>query len=300
MKYYHFFVASVYFLLFHSISSFGQSNFVAEEEELAYHADVMVNASEARHRSKAMTKFNDLFFATLSKKGSFQYTFDSLRWISKKSPADRSFRIFTWEVAVGEGDVRYFGVIQTADEKLHVLKDNFKNIEGGLKEDEYDKDTWLGALCYHLMENTTSKGEKYYLLFGINRLDKYENIKLIDVLFFTREGNPYFGKPVFKNHVPGQKDEMFNRLVYKYASDAQMTVNYNPGMEMIVVDNLIKKMSRIPGQGETLVPDGSYVGYELKEGYWTRIDKIATEIMDEAPRPKPVLDQRKGKKISGN
>ena len=119
-------------------------------------------------------------------------------------------------------------------------------------------------------------------------------------MFFTREGNPYFGKPVFKNPVTGEKDEISNRLVYKYASDAQMTVNYNDGMEMIVVDNLIKKMSRIPGQGETLVPDGSYVGYELKEGYWTRIDKIATEIMDEAPRPKPILDQRKGKKINGN
>jgi hypothetical protein len=88
--------------------------------------------------------------------------------------------------------------------------------------------------------------------------------------------------------------------LFRYAADAQMTVNYNPGMEMIVVDNLIKKMSRIPGQGETLVPDGSYVGYELKEGYWTRIEKIATQIMDEAPRPKPVLDQRKGKKINGN
>ncbi|MBK8052047.1 MAG: hypothetical protein IPK35_01880 [Saprospiraceae bacterium] len=300
MKYYHFFVVSVYFLLIHSISSFGQSNFVNSEEELAYHADVMANASEGKHRSQAMSKFNSMFLETLGKKGSYQHQFDSLKWISKKSPIDRSFRIFTWEVAVAEGDVRYFGIIQTSDEKLHVLKDNFKNIDGGLREDEYDKETWLGALYYHLMENTTSKGEKYYLLFGINRWDKYENIKLIDVLFFTREGNPYFGKPVFRTQVAGQKDEQVNRLLFKYAADAQMTVNYNPGMEMIVVDNLIKKMSRIPGQGETLVPDGSYVGYELKEGYWTRIDKIATQIMDEAPRPKPVLDQRKGKKINGN
>lgn len=287
-------------LLMNSLTSFGQTIFTAAEEELAYHADVMANASEGKHRSQAMSKFNSLFLETLGKKGSFQHQFDSLKWISKKSPSDRSFRIFTWEVAVDEGEVKYFGVIQTSDEKLHVLKDIFKNIDGGFKEDEYDKESWLGAIYYHLMENKTPKGEKYYLLFGVNRWDKYENIKLIDVLFFTREGNPYFGKPVFRTQVAGQKDEQVNRLLFRYAADAQMTVNYNPGMEMIVVDNLIKKMSRIPGQGETLVPDGSYVGYELKEGYWTRIEKIATQIMDEAPRPKPVLDQRKGKKINGN
>ncbi len=79
-----------------------------------------------------------------------------------------------------------------------------------------------------------------------------------------------------------------------------MTVNYNPGMEMIVFDNLIVKMSRIPGQGETLVPDGSYVGYVWENDIWNRIDKIATEVMDEAPRPQPILDKRKGKKIFGN
>jgi hypothetical protein len=75
MKYYHFFVASVYFLLFHSISSFGQSNFVAAEEELAYHADVMANASEGRHRSKAMSKFNSIcFLQTLGpKKDPYQH-----------------------------------------------------------------------------------------------------------------------------------------------------------------------------------------------------------------------------------
>lgn len=279
---------------------YSQSSLIGAEEELSYYADVMVNASVGKHRNKAMQKFNVLFLEALEKKGSFQYPFDELKWISKKSPDDKKFRIFTWEVALEEGDVKYFGIIQTADEKLLVLKDNFKNTEGGLKEDEYDRDNWLGALYYHIMENTAPNGDKYYLLFGINKWDRYENVKLVDVLFFTKEGNPYFGKPVFKNSVQGQKDEELNRLVFKYAADAQMTVNYNPGLEMIVVDNLIKKMSRIPGQGETLVPDGSYVGYEQKSGFWYRVDKIATQVMDEAPRPKPVLDQRKGKKINGN
>ena len=68
----------------------------------------------------------------------------------------------------------------------------------------------------------------------------------------------------------------------------------------IMVDHLIRKMSRIQGQGETLVPDGTYVGYSYKNGYWNKIDKIATEIMDTAPRPKPVLDERKGMNLNGD
>lgn len=294
------FITILFLIFFAFDDSHGQENFESAESELAYHADVMVNASEANHRAKAMVKFNELFYKTIQQKGSFQYPFNALKWISNKSPEDKSFRIFTWEVNVGDGDVQYFGVLQTKDEKLFILKDKFKKTEGGLKDEEFDHESWLGALYYHLMESKTASDEKYYLLFGINRWDKFENIKLVDVLFFTKEGVPYFGKPVFSAQQSGEKADIYHRLVFKYASDAQMTLNYNPGMELIVVDNLIKKMSRIPGQGETLVPDGSYVGYELKAGIWNRIDKIATEIMDEAPRPKPILDQRKGKKINGN
>ncbi|MGB4841187.1 MAG: hypothetical protein WBP08_19415 [Saprospiraceae bacterium] len=288
------------FALLSTVLSFGQAGFKATESDLAYYSDVMVSASEGKHRAIAMEKFNELFIKTLNQKGAYQYPFDSLKWISKKSPDDKSFRIFTWEVEVADGDYKYFGALQNADNKLFILQDNFKNTEGGLKDEEFNQESWLGALYYNLMDCHTTKGEKYYLLFGINRWNKFENIKLVDVLFFTNEGVPYFGKPVFHTKVNGEKNDVFYRLVFKYASDAQMTLNYNPGMEMIVLDNLVKKMSRIPGQGETLVPDGSYIGYEMKDGNWIRIDKIATQIMDEAPRPVPVLDKRKGKKINGN
>lgn len=276
-----------------------QTTFPKLEESLAYHCDIMANASESKHRFVAMEKFNASFYEVLSQKGSFDYPFDSLKWISKKSPVDKSFRIFTWEVRISDDLVNYFGVLQTKDEKTFILNDAFKSSEG-LGEEEFSHKNWLGAVYYNLMEIQPEKEGKYYLLFGINRWSKFETVKLVDVLFFTKEGIPFFGKPVFKKTLEGAQDILLNRLVFRYASDAVMTVNYNPGMEMIVYDNLIRKMSRIPGQSETLVPDGSYVGYEWKNNIWVMVDKIATEIMDTAPRPKPVLDKRKGKKIFGN
>ena len=278
---------------------FSQPTLIDKERELAFHADVMVNAAEHRHRVKAMESFNTLFYEVLAMPGSFDFPFDSLKWISKKFPKDKSFKIYTWEVKVSEIAFKYFGVLQKRDGTNYILTDNFKNAES-IVDEEFSSDNWLGALYYNLMEEQTASGQKYYLLFGLNKWNKFENIKLLDVLFFTAEGVPYFGLPVFKKKTAGQPDELYHRLAFKYASDAQMTLNYNPGMEMIMVDNLIRKMSRIAGQGETLVPDGSYVGYHLEDGYWNRVDKIATEIMESAPRPKPVLDARKGKSIIGN
>jgi hypothetical protein len=290
------FITALIFLIV-SATTFGQS-IKDREIELAYHADVMVNATEAKHRIQAMNKFNPLFEETLGNDGSFAYPFDSLKWISKKMPPDKSFKIYTWEVKISEDEVKYFGFLQKGDGTLFPLKDDFKNAEG-LADEEYSHENWLGSLYYNIMEEKTAKGQKYYMLFGVNKWSKYENVKLIDILFFSKDGLPYFGLPVFKKKVKDQNDEIYNRLAFKYATDAQMTLNYNPGMQMIMVDNLIRKMSRLPGQPETLVPDGSYVGYSLEDGYWNRIDKIATEVMDTAPRPKPVLDARKNKNIMG-
>ena len=270
------------------------------ENDLALDCDVMTNAAESRHRQSAMEKFNNLFFEALNQKGSFGNSFDSLKWISKKYADDRSFRYLTWEARITDNDTRYFGVIQRADGRVFELNDNFKQAEG-LAEEEYGTDSWLGGICYHMMEVKSSADGRYFLIFGLNRLNAAENVKIVDVLFFSAEGVPYFGKPVFvRTHKDGKEEITLNRLVFKYSADAMMTVNYNPGMDMIMYDHLIPRMSRIKTNTETLVPDGSYVGYERKNDRWQYIDKIATEVMDAAPRPKPVLDARKGKKIFGN
>lgn len=287
-------------LCFLNFSTHGQSSFDVLEKELAFHADVMVNAAEADHRILGMDRFNALFRDVLAQDGSYTYSFDKLRWISKKSPDDQSFRIFTWECNVGEGDVKNFGIIQKKDGTIYELKDGFDTAEN-ISEEEFGHENWLGAIYYQIMEGKTQNNEKYYLLFGMKKWSKFENVKLLDVLFFSKEGRPYFGMPIFKDETnKNSEPKLFHRLAFKYAADAQMTVNYNPGMEMIMVDNLIRRMSRMPGHGETLVPDGSYVGYQYKNGYWNKIDKIATEVMDSAPRPKPILDERKGKNLNGS
>lgn len=270
------------------------------EIQLAFHCDVMVNASESRHRLQAMENFNRDFFQALQKEQSFQYSFDSLKWISKMAPEDQSFRVFTWEVKVSDDEFRYFGVLQTRTGKTAWLTDRFEESEDRA-DSEFLPEQWQGCMYYNLLtQRGDQKGEPYYLLFGMRRSGRYENVKIVDPLFFTQEGDVYFGKPVFRKSSPKGENQVFHRLLFSYSSDAKVTVNFNPGMNMIMADHLIERVSRVSGQVKTMVPDGSYIGFESKNGYWNYIDKIATEVMETAPRPKPVLDERKGKKIFGN
>jgi hypothetical protein len=289
------------FLIFSFFSTFtnAQSSLSAQEMELAFHCDVMTNAYETRHRLQGHDVFYKGIKKALDTPNSFSYPFDSLKWISKVYPDDRSFRIISWEVKGDPNETKYYGFLQKADGTVFELTDQFKQAEG--LEEEVNHESWYGAIYYHVMEVNPDKGEKCYLLFGQHKWSALEHKKLIDVLFFTKSGQPYFGKKLFK--VPGKNeiDKYYNRLVFTYASDARMTLNYNPGLKMIMHDHLVPKLSRIEEQAKTMVPDGSYMAWEWdNKNHWVLIEKLANQVMDSAPRPTPILDQQKGKGIFGN
>lgn len=268
--------------------------------EAQFYADVMMNAEDIAHRQRAALQFYPLLMQLLQQNQSFDDDYAGLRWISRKYSEDKNFRIFSWYVPVNNEENRYYGILQTKEGKLFELKDGFKTT-GELDADveEFDTRNWPGAMYYNIMDVPDANGEKYYLLFGINRWNPMENIKIADVLFFTKSGEPVFGKEVFYKTEPGGKVTKLNRLLVKYSADATVTLNYNPGMEMIVMDHLVPRMSRLKGESTVLVPDGSYSGYILKNGIWEYVDKLYTEILDEAPRPRPVMEGRKNTNIFG-
>ena len=172
------------FFFLHGIIS--ANDFEKVEKELAFHADVMLNAQKAEHRMSSAHTFYNLFYETLNKEGSFSYSFDSLIWISQKKPDDLSFRIFTWIVDEGNGNFSHKGLLQMASGKVFSLENRLK------QNDDWEffisgRDDWMGAMYYHLMEDE-NKGEKQYLLFGFHRFDEKENIKMVDVLYFDKKG----------------------------------------------------------------------------------------------------------------
>lgn len=282
------------FVIMSGIFCYGQEELRELEESLAYECDVMTHAYESRFRTQAQERFNNLFHSALLQEGSFTYPFDSLKWISKLVSDDAKFRLFTWEIQESKSITRYYGLLQTSDGMIIPLKDHFKTAEDLLTE-EFDAQHWLGTMYFKNMPLDTKDG-KVYLLFGKTIWNAHETVKLVDVLFFTKEGKPYFGKPIFQV-TQGKDTKLYNRILLKYGSDGFCTLNYNPGLDMIVHDHLIPRMSRLDPTIQTYVSDGSYSGYTWNGKVWVQESKLKVDVQDEAPRPKPILD---GKNVFGN
>ena len=274
--------------------SFGliaQSTLPIIEQDLAYHADVMINASDAKHRMKSADAFKDLLVSTLNSDLSYAYPFDSIKWISKLEAEDHSFRIFSWIIEDNQKVSHPYGYIQLADGNLITLSDNAV-LTTDSEFEITDENTWYGALYYHMMP-FIHDGITDYILFGYKQLGKFDKVKILEVLSIEN-GQVSFGKELFVKEIEDARDEERTRLILTYSSDANVTLNYNAGMGMIVYDNLIARMGMLEGQGPTQLPDGSYVAYKPDSNRWLYVDKLFEQTQEFAPRPKPVLNGKRG------
>lgn len=257
-------------------------------DDLNFYADVIANAGNPIHKQRANDEFAKLFDNWLN---SDQYNISalvSIQWLSVKIPEDESFVLITWPLLKGESDNQYFGYI-IKDDKVHKLTSSDEDDD--LEYNVLGKDDWAGVMYYNIL-TIDKAGEKIYILFGHDAHKTYENRKIADVLTFEN-GNPVFGYEIFKKQEGDNRGVIKNRLILDYASDSNVSLNFNPDLDMIVLDHLIPRMGRMPGQGPTMLPDGSYVGYKWDGEHFNYIAKIYHEIQAEAPFPKPVLGNDK-------
>jgi len=249
------------------------------KDELYFYGDVMLNALDGENRVIAGEKFNSLFESYIQENPSDSLKW--LKWISIQSAEDSLFRILTWELMRDRNNYSYYGYLQMADGSGYMLneeKSDFRDVEF----ESMTSQEWLGAIYY----DTKKIGDGTYILFGVNHLDEYENVKIADVLSFENN-EPIFGKEIFQ-----KTNDTKSRLVLRYADDASVSLNYSETLNLIIFDHLIARMGRIEGQGSTFLPDGSYEGYVPIDGEWIYKEKLYDHVFEEAPRPKPVLDNK--------
>lgn len=266
------------------------------EDTIALMGYAIVNDSLQANRYAACKKLIITLKQALKIENSFSYPFDRVKTVSIQYPQDSSFRIFTWQLYADENSYRYFGAIQmnTPELTLFPLIDRSGEIENANVEAfELTPDKWYGALYYRIIE-TESEAGKYYLLFGFDGYKFFHKRKLIDVLTF-QEGKPVFGAPVFKFEDENSGTKTQKRFMVQYSPESSVTVNYDEIRELILYDHLMNVTGQY-GEGPTKIPDGTYHGFELKDGYWVHIDKVFHEVLDEAPVTKPVLDIKEGEK----
>ena len=272
---------------------FGQDLSVDIKSDLIFYGDVMTNADLPDNRLRAADAFDKLIEDYLIQHSSYDVDLSFIKQLSKVIPQDSLFTIYSWQVEADNKDYKYYGYISykgQAYKKLNV-KSSF---DQNMKYITHSTSDWYGALYY----NVVKYAEGEYLLFGYNASGEYNNAKVADVISFDGD-NVVFGKEVFQD--PEDTLTYNNKIYISYSEDASVNLNYNPGLEKIVHDHLIQRIGRMPGQGPTYLPDGTYEGYYYTNGKWMYKEKLFDHSYGEnnAPRPKPVLNtNRKLKKKS--
>jgi hypothetical protein len=274
------------FFLFVTLNVSAQADFDALENDLAFHADVMVNASRSSHRTQAAESFNIEFKKALEKKNSFFHPFDSLEWISKVYAPDSTYRVFTWQLFKSPDDVAYFGFFQSAD-SLISLQDN-SAYTPDLKYEVLTADKWFGQIYYDV-QHFSYNGQNHTLFFGARMLDQDTRIKTIEAVDW--EGKTlHFGKELFYK----QSRHGDSRLMIDYYSQANAQLRYDPELDLLVFDHLIPVVNPYEKNKTIMVPDGTLEAYTFSEGKWKYKEKVFDQKYDKPPVPEPILkDQKK-------
>lgn len=227
------------------------------------------------------------------------YPFESIRKdISVLSPKDKKFMLVTWNIARNDGTHAFFG---------YLLVNNTKRIRKGLFRHEtitgYDyfklmdrsaqikspenhigtPDKWFGMLYTALIEC-----DGYYTLLAVDGNNKLTQRKFVDVLFFRSNGEPVFGKDVFK--FPRKNPR---RLMFEFSSDITMSLRYNEKKNQIIYSHLgpNKEGDLLEGQFQYYGPDGSFDALEMHKGKWVTVEDVDVRgdknKNDKAEKPDP-------------
>lgn len=273
-----------------TISASDRKQLIKREDSIRRFSDSMINASNPAVRFRSDSNFVRGLVRALKFKNSFLHPFESLQTISKLYPADSTFRIFTWQLKKDQYVYFQKGAIQmrTPDGSLKLFPLFDYSMYTGKPEDSIrPRDRWIGAIYYKIIQKEHN-GKKYYTLLGFDDFTVSSNKKWMEVLTFNNQGEPLFGGPFISFKEDSSKKSVKSRYSIEYKKEANTLFNYNPEMDMIIVDHLISETDE-PDKKNTFIPDGDFEGFKWKEGQWVHVDKVFDFKLQEGEFPQEAL-----------
>lgn len=239
----------------------------AYQDSLLAISSVMFNHELEPERYNANYRFIKTLVNALKETKSFQYGFDSLKTISVLHSPDRRFRIFSWHIMNDDGSYRYYGAIQMNTPegklKLYPLVDSsplFTNPADTVTT----ANKWYGAQYYQMAMVSSESMPPYYVLLGWKGNTTRTTKKVIEVLYF-KEDNAYFGSSVFDGNSDNSGKK---RIIFEYARDASLFLQYYPAQQRIVFDHLAPQQAELKGDFSKYGPDMTHDAYQLQRGRW--------------------------------
>lgn len=264
-----------------------------KEDSLKVYAKDLVTDSLNNNRMRSDSFFTKVLIRSFLVKNSFYYPFDSVKGASILYAPDSSFRIMTWSITYNEDLCQQRGVIQfpTKDGSAKFVPLYDYSTRTPYPEDSIrDHKHWIGAIYYNIIQ-TKYNNRNYYTLFGYDPNTPVTNKKWIEVLTFDANNMPVFGGRYFSFAKDSAKRPDQFRYGIEYKKQASATVDYDPDLNMILVDHLISETDE-PELPQTFVPDGDYEGFKWVNGKWLHIDKVFDQKLEDgqAPIPDPIRD----------
>ncbi|HXP48362.1 MAG TPA: hypothetical protein VN922_00325, partial [Bacteroidia bacterium] len=229
-----------------------------------------------KQKEEINSRFRTLLQKALSIPNSFDYSFDSLVTIARLESPDKKFRIINWNMPKEDGTQEYFGFIQSLNSKtkkyvLFPLTDKSDEL-GDAQSKTLTTDKWLGMLYYKIVVEKVDKNPQYLLLAwkGYNKLI---NKKIIEVISFSTEGVPSFGKAIF-NHLPSPFKGSPKRIIFQYSTNVSMVLHYDAKKDMILFDHLGPMQDGLEGQYQYYGPSFQIDGLAFKDGKWDFVENV--------------------------
>ncbi len=138
---------------------------------------------------------------------------------------------------------------------------------------------WFGAMYYQIQDFSYSEDIQLYLVFGANLYKGFERRKIVEPIYFD-EGQIKFGYPIFKLE---NKPKLQPHYIIQYSRDSAPTFRYDEDLNLIIFDHLMPVPSPFDRQQMTMVPDGTYEAFELKNKIWHHISELPIEKLAEPP-----------------
>jgi hypothetical protein len=281
-----------------SISSSVLKSLQVQEDSLKVLSDSLINAEDPAVRFRADSQFIRTLVRSLKLKNSFHYPFDSLAGISRLYAPDSTFRILTWQYKKDDLLFLQEGAIQMNQPdgslKLFPLFDVSMFTAKPL-DSVRSRRNWIGAIYYRIIEKSF-QGVNYYTLLGFDDFTRSSNKKWMEVLTFSRSGEPVFGGPYFSF----QNDTVRRRIQYRYnieyKKDATTRFNYDPQLDMVLFDHLVPEGDE-PSRKDTYVPDGDFEGFKWEDGMWVHVEKqiFTFKLKDgQFPQDQKMMDENGG------
>lgn len=224
-------------------------------------------ASTDSERLAASDSIEAVLISIFPAEETFTYAFPGLKNTGALRSPDGAFRLFNWNVPMHDGSHAYRAMILFPDGEYRLLRgaqSPDRASEGKVLRGE----EWYGALVYQI-HPVKHKRDTFYTLMAWEGHNRVSTKKILDVLWFGKNREPMFGKPVFVH-----EDRTYTRRVFEFAASAQMTLTYLPAKEAIVFDDLVPLPGMAEGNLSAYVPGTLHRGYTEQKGEWHYLERV--------------------------